>query len=70
MRAAPIRLPPTPSATGPYEMVAYEAGSRAEVRRREGYDWWAGSPHLDAIEWVDLGTSPVDLIGRLPQGHD
>ena len=61
--------------TGPYEMVAYEAGVRAEVRRREDFDWWGGDPYLDAIEWIDLGTSPTDLVqafvdGRIDGDHE
>lgn len=55
--------------TGPYVLTAYETGRRAEVRRREGYEWWAGSPPLDAIEWIDLGSSPADLISAFAQGR-
>ena len=54
-------------ATGPYELVTYQTGERAEVRRREGHTWWAGSPHLDAIEWIDVGSSPTDLIAAFAE---
>lgn len=54
--------------TGPYELVDYVAGKRAEVRRRDGFEWWAGRPHLDVIEWFDLGTSPTDLVRAFRTG--
>lgn len=55
--------------TGPYLVTAYEAGRRAEVRRREDHTWWAGNPHLDTIEWIDIGTSPTDLISAFARGR-
>ena len=55
--------------TGPYRVTAYQAGRRAEVERRRGHDWWAGSPHLDAIEWIDIGSSPTDLIAAFADGR-
>lgn len=55
--------------TGPFELVAYEAGKRAEVRRRQEHSWWGGAPHLDAIEWIDLGSSPTDLVQAFADGR-
>ncbi len=48
--------------TGPYQITDYQVGERAEIVRREGYNWWAGDPFLDAVEWIDIGSSPTDLI--------
>ena len=54
--------------TGPFELVAYETGKRAEIRRREGHTWWAGQPYLDAVEWIDIGTSPTELVQAFRNG--
>ncbi|MEM7059807.1 MAG: ABC transporter substrate-binding protein [Pseudomonadota bacterium] len=44
--------------TGPYELIDYKNGVRAEVRRKKNHTWWAGEPHLDRITWTDFGTDP------------
>ena len=44
--------------TGPYELVSWVPGVRAEVRRREGHTWWGGTTYLDNVVWIDLGTDP------------
>lgn len=48
--------------TGPFELVDHVPGTRAEVRRREGHEWWAGTPFLDRVVWTDLGTDPRRLL--------
>ena len=55
--------------TGPYELVSYEAGKRAEVRKRQNHKWWGGEANLDAIEWVDIGSSPTDLVQAFADGR-
>ncbi|MFK7945462.1 MAG: ABC transporter substrate-binding protein [Paracoccaceae bacterium] len=44
--------------TGPFELIDWVPGLRAEVRQREGHTWWDGTPHLDGVIWRDLGTDP------------
>lgn len=51
--------------TGPYEVVDYEVGSRATVKRREGFTWWGGEPYLDAIEFIDYGVEANAWIAAL-----
>jgi peptide/nickel transport system substrate-binding protein len=41
--------------TGPYELVSYEVGKQATVKRRENFTWWGGEPYLDGIEFIDYG---------------
>ncbi|CAG0985110.1 MAG: ABC transporter substrate-binding protein [Rhizobiaceae bacterium] len=41
--------------TGPYELVSYEVGKQATVKRRENFAWWGGEPYLDGIEFIDYG---------------
>lgn len=47
--------------TGPYELVRWDVGVEAEVRRRES-GWWKGEVYLDGIQWFDHGTDPVAMI--------
>jgi peptide/nickel transport system substrate-binding protein len=48
--------------TGPYELVDYQVDIRAEVKRREGFEWWGGEVYLDGIQWTDYGTDPTAEI--------
>jgi peptide/nickel transport system substrate-binding protein len=36
--------------TGPFEIVSYEVGTKAIVKRRENFTWWGGETYLDGIE--------------------
>jgi peptide/nickel transport system substrate-binding protein len=54
--------------TGPYELVAYETGLRAEVRRRET-PWWGGEVHLDGVAWTDYGTDSAAMIAAFEAGE-
>lgn len=61
--------------TGPYELVDYTVNSRAEVRRREGHQWWGGTPYLDRIVWKDFGNDPsaqfqAFRVGEIDCSHE
>ena len=47
--------------TGPCELVRWEPGVGAEVRRKES-GWWKGQFWLDSVEWIDTGTDPTAMI--------
>lgn len=47
--------------TGPCELVAWDASSRAEVRRKQT-PWWKGDFLLDGIAWTDYGTDPNTMF--------
>lgn len=47
--------------TGPCELVAWEASTRAEVRRKQT-PWWKGDFLLDGILWVDYGSDPNTMF--------
>lgn len=47
--------------TGPFELVSYDVGGRAEVKRRE-QPWWGGEVYLDGVVWTDYGTDPTVLV--------
>lgn len=57
--------------TGPYELVSYEVGKQASVKRREGFTWWKGDPYLDAIDFVDYGAeaSGNAVVSALESGE-
>jgi peptide/nickel transport system substrate-binding protein len=65
--AAPDMLK-TPG-TGPYELVNYEVGKAASVKRREGFTWWGGEPFLDAIEFIDYGAEANAVVAALEAGE-
>lgn len=45
-----------PVGTGPFELVSYEVGTKAVVKRRENGKWWGGEAPLDGVEFIDYGT--------------
>ena len=50
--------------TGPCELVNWEAGVGAEVRRKDT-PWWGGEFWLDGVQWFDHGTDPTAMIAAL-----
>ena len=57
--------------TGPYEIVSYEVGKGAEVKRRENFTWFGGEPYLDGIVWTDYGADPSSsaIVSALESGE-
>ncbi|MEM6663392.1 MAG: ABC transporter substrate-binding protein [Pseudomonadota bacterium] len=55
--------------TGPYRLLTYRPGDRAEVRRRDGFTWWGGTPPLDGIDWVDFGNSSSAVVEAYAAGE-
>jgi peptide/nickel transport system substrate-binding protein len=47
--------------TGPCELVNWEVGVSAEVRRKDSA-WWGGDFHLDGVQWTDHGTDPTAMV--------
>jgi len=54
--------------TGPCELVAWEPGVRAEVRRKET-PWWGGEFWLDRVIWTDFGTDPSAEVAAFEAGE-
>ncbi|WP_371054605.1 ABC transporter substrate-binding protein [Rhodosalinus sp. K401] len=54
--------------TGPCELVAWEIGGRAEVRRKES-PWWGGEFWLDGVEWIDHGVDPATAAAAIDAGE-
>jgi peptide/nickel transport system substrate-binding protein len=57
--------------TGPYEIVSYEVGKAAVVKRRENFTWFGGEPYLDGIEFTDYGAeaSSNAIVSALESGE-
>ena len=55
--------------TGPYEIVSYEVGKSAVLKRRENFQWWGGEPYLDGIEFTDYGPEANATISALEAGE-
>jgi len=57
--------------TGPYELVSYDVGKSAEVKRRENFTWFGGEPYLDGIVWTDYGAeaSSNAIVSGLESGE-
>ena len=51
--ADPIKKP---VGTGAFELVSYDVGQKAVVKRRENGKWWGGEAPLDGVEFIDYGT--------------
>jgi peptide/nickel transport system substrate-binding protein len=45
-----------PIGTGAFELVSYEVGKKAVVKRRTNGKWWGGEPYLDGVEFIDYGS--------------
>ena len=54
--------------TGPCELVSYEVGVKAEVRRKST-PWWHGDFNLDGIQWTDYGTDPTAMVAAFEAGE-
>jgi peptide/nickel transport system substrate-binding protein len=50
--------------TGAFTLTANEVGRKQVLRaRKEGY--WGGGPHLDQLEFIDLGDDPAASVSAL-----
>lgn len=58
-----------PVGTGAFELVSYDVGSKAVVKRRENGVWWGGEAHLDGIEFIDYGTDPSAEVNAFESGE-
>ncbi|TWG95526.1 peptide/nickel transport system substrate-binding protein [Mesorhizobium sp. J18] len=58
-----------PIGTGAFELVSYEVGSRAVVKRRENGKWWGGEAYLDGVEFIDYGTDANATVNAFESGE-
>ena len=62
-------LATAPIGTGAFELVSFEVGVRAVVKRRENGAWWGGEAHLDGIEFIDMGTDESAFLAAFSAGE-
>ncbi|PBB79176.1 diguanylate cyclase [Mesorhizobium sp. WSM3879] len=58
-----------PIGTGAFELVSYDVGQKAVVKRRESGKWWGGEALLDGIEFIDYGTDPAAMVSAFESGE-
>ena len=55
--------------TGPFEIVEYEVGKKAILKRRENFAWWGGDVYLDGVEFLDYGAEISATVSALESGE-
>ncbi len=58
-----------PIGTGAFELVSYDVGEKAVVKRRENGKWWGGEALLDTVEFVDYGTDFSTTVNAFESGE-
>ncbi|WP_315927202.1 ABC transporter substrate-binding protein [Mesorhizobium sp. SP-1A] len=58
-----------PIGTGAFEMVSYDVGAKAVVKRRENGKWWGGEALLDGAEFIDYGTDFSATVNAFDSGE-
>ncbi|ANT51384.1 ABC transporter substrate-binding protein [Mesorhizobium amorphae] len=64
--ADPIKKP---IGTGAFELVSYDVGQKAIVKRRENGKWWGGETPLDGVEFIDYGTDFNATLNAFESGE-
>ena len=58
-----------PIGTGAFELVSYDVGAKAVVKRRESGKWWGGEALLDGVEFIDYGTDFSATVNAFESGE-
>jgi peptide/nickel transport system substrate-binding protein len=58
-----------PIGTGAFELVSYDVGQKAVVKRRENGKWWGGEALLDGVEFIDYGTDFSATVSAFESGE-
>ncbi len=61
-------LAENPIGTGAFELESISIGESARVVRREE-GWWGGRAHLDAVEFIDIGTDQSTQVALFDAGE-
>jgi peptide/nickel transport system substrate-binding protein len=62
----PIKFP---VGTGAFELVSFDVGNKAVLKRRENGKWWGGEAYLDGIEFIDYGADPSAMVSAFESGE-
>ncbi|ESY85960.1 diguanylate cyclase [Mesorhizobium sp. LNHC220B00] len=58
-----------PVGTGPFELVSWDVGQKAVLRRRTNGSWWGGEAHLDEVQFIDYGSDPSTVQNAFESGE-
>ncbi len=61
------RFGPRSNGTGAFDLVEHEVGKRSLLAART--DYWGDGPHLETMEFVDLGDDPAAAVKALAAGR-
>ncbi|WP_121064527.1 ABC transporter substrate-binding protein [Chachezhania antarctica] len=62
------QLQDAPIGTGGFELVEFDIGGSAVLKRREDGKWWGGEVYLDGIEFIDLGNDDSAFAAAFDDG--
>lgn len=57
-----------PHGTGPYTLKVYREGEHCAVERRNDY-WQKGLPHMDGMEFIDMGQEMAPKVAAIKAGE-
>ncbi len=63
------QLQDAPIGTGGFELVSFEVGVKAVLKRREDGKWWGGEVYLDGIEFIDFGNNDATFAAAFDTGE-
>ncbi|MFC3326103.1 ABC transporter substrate-binding protein [Mesorhizobium cantuariense] len=58
-----------PVGTGPFELVSWDVGQKAVVKRRTNGSWWGGEANLDEVQFIDYGSDPSTVLSAFESGE-
>ncbi|ESY79387.1 diguanylate cyclase [Mesorhizobium sp. LNHC221B00] len=58
-----------PVGTGPYELVSWDVGQKAVLKRRTSGEWWGGESYLDEVQFIDYGQDPSTIQSAFESGE-
>ncbi|CDX14609.1 Family 5 extracellular solute-binding protein [Mesorhizobium sp. ORS 3324] len=58
-----------PVGTGPFELVSWDVGQKAVLKRRTSGSWWGGEAYLDEVQFIDYGTDASVVQSAFESGE-
>ncbi|MEI8702957.1 ABC transporter substrate-binding protein [Mesorhizobium sp. ISC15] len=58
-----------PVGTGPFELVSWEVGQMAVLKRRTNGRWWGGEAYLDEVQFIDYGADTSVVQSAFESGE-
>ncbi|MDX8540680.1 ABC transporter substrate-binding protein [Mesorhizobium abyssinicae] len=58
-----------PVGTGPFELVSWDVGQKAVLKRRTSGQWWGGEAYLDEVQFIDYGSDATVVPSAFESGE-